>query len=104
MSLFLSYSQLSQLTRQQLELILHLFEFQHSRLHLLRLVLSLHPVAHANHKHRGYDSDAPFEPDVLSPTIKGRMDFYADVAELKQFYEGTVERDQKGKAKEGSLC
>ncbi|KAL8291719.1 hypothetical protein RQP46_001977 [Phenoliferia psychrophenolica] len=93
----------------RLDHILQLFEFQHSRLHLLRLVLSLHPVTHGHHHYQGFDGDSPFEPEVLSPALLGsrlgrRMDFYADVKELTAFFEGHVERDAKGKAKETSVA
>ncbi|ORY90814.1 hypothetical protein BCR35DRAFT_299402 [Leucosporidium creatinivorum] len=79
----------------RLDHILQLFEFQLSRLHLLHLVLSLHPVAHVHHRYESHDRGQPFEPGVLSPErvgsrLEARIDFYLDVKALMVFYEGEM--------------
>ncbi|KAI5480591.1 hypothetical protein MNV49_000287 [Pseudohyphozyma bogoriensis] len=77
----------------RLDRILQLFEFQLTRLYFLRLVLSLHPVAHVHHRYQSWD--VSLEPAALSPKLIGsrlgaRLDFYGDVSELMKSYEGKV--------------
>ncbi|KAK4698910.1 hypothetical protein P7C70_g7359, partial [Phenoliferia sp. Uapishka_3] len=91
------------LLEARLDHLLRNFEFQNTRLHLLRLILSLHPVAHAHHRYTQWDGKAPFEPETLSPKLLGsrlgrRMDFYTDVKDLQSFYEGKV-KEVEGKGK-----
>lgn len=81
--------------RLQLDHILQLFEFQHSRLALLHLVLSLHPGAHVHHRYQSHDRGEPFQPGVLSPERVGsrlepRIDFYLDVKALMAYYKGEM--------------
>ncbi|KAM0792926.1 hypothetical protein ACM66B_002685 [Microbotryomycetes sp. NB124-2] len=75
--------------------ILGLFEFQISRIHLLHLVLTRHPVAH---KHIGATS-SPLTTDSVDRTRKssrqlseelqqGKIEFFIDVRMLMGVYEG----------------
>jgi hypothetical protein len=79
----------------QLDHILQAFEFQNSRLYLLNLILTLHPLSHSHHHYASIDRSSPHEPKVLSPKGVGsklgrRIDFYSDVKELIKHYEGVV--------------
>ena len=91
--------------RTQLDHILQLFEFQLTRLDLLRLVLALHPLKHAHHQYESFDRGHPFQPGVLSPKAVGsrlerRLDFYRDVSELEKYHEGKIGGEKGGEAEE----
>ncbi|BGP37620.1 hypothetical protein JCM10449v2_001537 [Rhodotorula kratochvilovae] len=70
----------------RLDAILSLFDYHHTRLLFLGLILSQHPMQDAAHRYAGYDAPSEARRDRLERGLAERLTFYDGVKRLAEEY------------------